>query len=112
MMSEMSFTKAAAIVSGGGVIWAAHFTVVYGYTGLACARRFDPAGETLVALVPWVIGAATLVAAAVTLIVLARMLRGEARRDFARRIGAGVAALALLAIVLEALPVLWVPVCG
>ena len=112
MMKEMSFAKAAAIVSGGGLVWAAHFTVVYGYTGIACARRFDAVGRTLVALVPWVIAIASVAAAAAALMIMVRMLRVEAGPDFTRRVGAGVAALALVAIVLEAIPVVWVPVCG
>jgi hypothetical protein len=62
-------------ICAGIIIWGVHFAVIYGYTGLACARR-----PTHARFVEWVSG--------------------------------WVAAFALLAMVLEAIAVLWVPVCG
>lgn len=112
MRHAKPLAPAALQISAGGIVWAMHFGIVYGYTGLACARRFDPSGATWVALVPWVIGAATLLAVAATVVLIAPALRAEGRVDFSRWMGAWVAALALVAIVLEGVAVLWVPVCG
>ena len=90
-------------ISSGILLWALHFTAIYGFTALACARDFPRA-------VPWVIGAATLVAAALAVALIAT--RWRRRGDFLDWITAGVAAFALLAILWEAFPVLVVPACG
>ena len=50
------------------VIWAAHFAFVYGFTGIACARRFG-------AVVPWVVGFASLVAVCALLVFAAPAAR-------------------------------------
>jgi hypothetical protein len=94
--------RRALWIASGVIVWALHFTAVYGFTALACARGFPRA-------VPWAIGAATLAAAAVAIAIIA--MAYSKRRDFADGIAAGVAAFALLAIVWEALPVLIVPAC-
>ena len=99
----MSFANAVLWISAGPVIWAAHFLAIYGITTLACAQRMPAA-------VPWIVGAATLVAGSMATLVLVRCLRQ--RSEFTRWIGAGNAALALVAILWEALPALAVPPCG
>jgi hypothetical protein len=109
---SMSFAAAAARMSAGIVIWAAHFGVIYGYTGLACARRFAEAGAAWVALVPWVIGVATVLAVAAALVFLAPVVRSPRTAPFVDWLGGWVAALAIVAIILEALAMFWVPVCG
>jgi len=85
----------------GVVVWALHFAATYGFTALACARGFGAA-------VPWVVVAATLVAAAAAIAVIATHLSAE----FTRWMTASVAALALLAIVWEGLSPLWAPPCA
>jgi hypothetical protein len=112
MRRDTDFGATALRLSAGVMIWAVHFTVIYSYTGLACARRFDTWGPTWVALVPWVIGAATLLAAATTLILIVPVVQSRERTEFTRWMSACVAAFALGAILLEALPVFWVPLCG
>jgi hypothetical protein len=109
---SISFAAAAGRVSAGIVIWAAHFGAIYGYTGLACARRFSDSGAAWVALVPWVIGAATLLAVAAALVFLAPVVRSPRAAPFVDWLGGWVAALAIVAIVLEAMAMFWVSVCG
>ena len=112
MRVDTHFGATALRLSAGVVIWAVHLTVIYGYTGIACARRFDTSGPTWVALGPWVIGTATVLAAALALILIVPVVRSPEPPEFARWMSACVAAFALGAMVLEALPVLWVPLCG
>ena len=91
----------AVWISSGALVWALHFGVIYGFTGLACARGFGTAA-------PWVIGAATGVAAAGAIAIILTHLSS----DFTRWMSAAVAAAALLAILWEGLPALMVPACG
>lgn len=83
------------------VIWALHFTAIYGFTALACARDFG-AGA------PWVIGAATAVAA----LLAAALILANLNAEFMRWMTAAVAAAALVAIVWEGIPALMVPACA
>ena len=87
--------------AAGVVVWAAHFTAVYGYTALACERSH--AGG-----IAWMVSAATVLAAAAAALIAWRSLR-QGRADW---LSAGVAALALFAIVLEGLPAWIVPPCA
>jgi hypothetical protein len=83
------------------VVWAVHFGLIYGFTGLACARGWERA-------VPWTVGAATILAAVLTLaLILTNLSSG-----FTRWMTAAVAALALVAILFEGVPVLLIPACG
>jgi membrane associated rhomboid family serine protease len=93
--------KALAIGSGI-VVWAAHFTLLYGFAALACARGFAQA-------LPWVAGAAGALAAALAAAIVVVNLRRDDR--FEAWLGASVAALALLAIVWETLPVFMLGAC-
>jgi hypothetical protein len=87
-------------MSAGAIVWAAHFMLIYGLTGLACARG-------LPGIVPWAIAVATALAVAAAVALL--LVRSA---DFAGRVASGVAGLALVAIVWEALPALALPACG
>jgi hypothetical protein len=89
-------------MSSGVVIWALHFGAIYGLTGLACARGWQE-------VVPPGVALATVVAAILALAVLVAGWRRRAQ--FESWMTAGIAALALVAIVWEALPVLIVPIC-
>ncbi|KON81421.1 hypothetical protein PA01_07210 [Azoarcus sp. PA01] len=98
----MSFVASSLRLSAGVIVWALHFSVIYGLTALACARAAAQA-------VPWVIGAATLVASGVCVAIIVRELgRGP---GFESWLAAGLAVLALLAVLWEALPVLMVAPC-
>jgi hypothetical protein len=79
-------------MSSGVIVWALHFTAIYGFTALACARGFG-------ASAPWVVGALTLLAAAAAIGIIVTHLSSE----FSRWISAAVAGAALIAIVWEGL---------
>jgi hypothetical protein len=121
-MARVRFTSATLRILSGLLIWAAHFLVIYIFTALACARRFADLSWLGIGVVPWVIGAATLAAAAVTLVVIGLAVR-DARLNTSRNnmnnmssfvpwMTAAFGGLALMAILWEALPVLLVPTCG
>lgn len=84
------------------VLWAVHFAVLYGYTGLACARGY---GHTI----SWVIAGATLVAFPLTAAIAARGWRERAQ--FTGWMTGSVAALALIAMTYEALAALFTRSC-
>ena len=89
---DSRFWPTALRMSSGVIVWALHFTAAYGFTALACARGFG-------ASAPWVVGAATLAAAACAVFLILRNFR----REFTRWITAAVAVFALLAILWEGL---------
>lgn len=102
---ERPFARASLRMFAGILIWAAHFAAIYGYTAIACARGFGAQAITIG------VGVATLVAA---LAALAMLLPAWSQRTrFEDALTAGVAALALVAIVYEGLTVLIVvPACA
>jgi hypothetical protein len=107
---RVSFGAAALRIGAGVIIWAVHFAVIYGYTGLACARRFTESGETWLALVPWVLAFATVLGVAVAAAFVPAAVRAT-RTQFVEWVSGWVAAFAVLAMVLEGITILWVPVC-
>ena len=88
-------------ISMGILVWALHFTLIYGFTALACARGFGAAA-------PWVVGVATVLAAAAAIAIIVTHLSSE----FTRWMTAAVGGFALIAIVWEGLPALMVPACA
>ena len=93
----------AVILSIG--LWAAHFAVAYGFTALACARQ-------MAAAIPWVVGAASIVALlAAAAIAVPAGVRAARTSRFADFLGAGLGGLAAIAIAWEASSLLWVPAC-
>jgi hypothetical protein len=89
-------------IGAGAAIWAAHFALVYGSTALACAQ-----GRPGIVR-PVVIGVS--IAAAAGCAALA--LRQRARRATAEHdLTAGIAWLALVAVVWEACAALLAPAC-
>ena len=93
------------------VVWAVHFTVIYGFTALACARHLTGA-------VPWVVGTASaaamlaLIALALPAGIRAAGIRATQAIRFPDCLALGLAALAAMAVVWEASSLLWVPACG
>jgi len=102
-MSTLPFAATALGMSAGIIVWALHFGAIYGATALACARGLPH-------LVAPAVGGVTVAAVAALAIVLVR--GWQRRRRFEPWLAAGLAALALVAVVWEALPVLLVPPCG
>ncbi len=89
-------------MASGAIVWAAHFTVLYGFTALACARGFSAA-------IPWVTGAATLAALGAAAVIIARSI--PSRAHFVSWMTAAIAGLAGVAIVFEGLAIVMVPAC-
>jgi hypothetical protein len=87
-------------------LWAVHFTLIYGFTGLACARHMASA-------IPWVVSAASAAAVvalgAVALPAGIRALRTSQLPDF---LAAGLGALAAIAVIWEASSLLGVAPCA
>jgi hypothetical protein len=104
-MRAEKFALATLRATGGLLVWAAHFGVLYGATGLACARDFPVP-------VPWIIGAVTLAALVANGVLLVSGLRAAASADILDWLTASGAAISTLAVILQAFPILMVPICG
>ena len=98
----MSDLRTSLRIASGVILWATHFTAIYGATALACAR--DAAS-----LVPWAVGGATVVAGALAIVVVVREWR--LRERFESWLAAAIAAISLIAIAWEGMTVLVVPPC-
>ena len=99
----MTFGTAVLRISAGVLVWGLHFTAMYGFTALACARGWTAA------VVPGVLlttGIAVLLTAAVIMAGLRR------RREFESWLGAWIGGFALIAILYEAAPLFIIPACG
>lgn len=92
-----------AWMASGALVWALHFAALYGFTALACARGFAHA-------VPWVAGAASLIAIAAMLVIIARSL--PRRNEFEGWMALSIAALALVGIAYVTVPVYLVRPCA
>ena len=111
-MSAATFARTTLRMFSGVLIWAAHFTLIYGFAALACARGFSDARWLGLDIVTAAIVAASVLAAgAVLAFVVPAMRAGLDNFENGMTVGAG--ALALLAIVLEGfVPVFIVPACS
>jgi hypothetical protein len=88
------------------VIWAAHFGAIYGLTALACARQ-------MAALVPWVVGLASVIALAGLLaLAIPAGLRALRSARLADSLAAGLGGLAMVAVAWEGAALFWVPACA
>lgn len=116
MSDRRSIGVVTALTAAGMLIWAAHFTTVYGFAGLACARGFASLRIYDVAVVPFTVAAATAVALPAALVVLAVAWRaGRRARDEASRFlwdtSRLLALLAIVGIAWAGLPALFVEPC-
>lgn len=119
-MDEHGFIGKMLFMTGGLLIWALHFTLLYGFNAVACARGFADNNVFGVGVMPLVIGALTVLALAATAAVLARAVASGGARSmspqgdsdrFLSYAAAVVAALSLLAIIWNALPAFVVRAC-
>lgn len=114
---DSRFGRSILKMFSAALIWAVHFAVIYSFTALACARGFSDLEWLGVGMVTWVIGTATSIAIAALAVIIKRTL-GAVRTTpsntarFMHWMTAAIGGLALVAIVLEALPVLVVPACN
>ena len=115
--AEQRFGRQALHVVAGPAIWGAHLGAVYGWTALACARHLSDATLFGLGVVPFAIGAVTILAVAAAAAVLLAAVRGrrsaDETRDFTDNLSALGSALALVAIVWSGLPAVLVTApCG
>jgi len=118
-MGSPSFAGTTLRMFAPLIIWAVHFLVVYAFTAIACERNFAGTEWLGLGIVTWTVGGATLIAAAAALAMIWFALRSRPGVALRTEIGSFVpwmtaasGALTLLAILWEALPVLFVPVCS
>ena len=90
-------------IASGALVWAVHFATIYAIASLACARSLDVS-------VPGVVAGVTVAAVALVLVIGARSY--PRRAEFIEALAAMVAGVALIAIVWEALPTMWLPICS
>lgn len=101
----------AALPAAGLVVWAIRFLAVYAVTALACERGWDRSVVTAMVLATAALGLALNGLIAVHGLRLARGPTNGALPVLGG-IAAGIAALSSLAIVLEAIPALLIPICA
>lgn len=113
----MRFTVETLRMLSGLLIWAAHFLFILLFTALVCARRLQDMDWLGVGIVTWGVGLAGCAAIAGIVAVAGptgrRFVRAEPAETprFMAWMTLGCAALALVGVVWETLPLLWVPVC-
>lgn len=102
------------LLFAGPMVWAAHFVLIYGLNGIACARSGSAARWGGLPWEAWAIVAAGVLAAAVLAACAAARPRSESEhsRRFVRWTSLALLALALLAIAWETMAVLLVPACS
>jgi hypothetical protein len=114
-MARPPFFPALFYMLGGLIVWAARFMFAYAMTGLACAKGWER--ESVIFLV----GSASAISLLVCVALLANAVLNLRRdpaasteeiRPFVHWIAALVAGLAIVAIVWETLPLLFVPICA
>ncbi len=120
-MPAAVFTRTFFYMLGGLIIWGARFLAVYSFTAIACSRGWSEESFAGVGVVPLAVGLLTFTAVLGCGALLAwayARLRvtfpdpdAEENTRFVHYIAATVAALSLLAVVWETLPVFVVPVC-
>jgi hypothetical protein len=120
-MADRSFVAVLLTMLAGALIWAIHFTIIYGFTSLACARSLAEVEVLGMDVVRLTVLVATGVAVLAVLVVVGRFLPSPDRRpsegnrasiwQFVRWLTAAVAGLALVFIVMEGMTAALVPPC-
>jgi hypothetical protein len=120
-MTAALFTPTFLYLTGGLIIWAVRFLAAYIFTALACARGWDDSAVGEVGLVAAVVSFLTLVAVtgcgAILFHAAVHLRRAppepaEENVRFIHVMAGSIAALALLAIIWETLPVFVIPICS
>lgn len=121
-MNAPGFTRKLTFFLSGFLVWAAHFGLVYGINGLACARGVasQPVAGTSLAAIS--VAAATVIAAIVIVAVLVLAIAGRgpgirheadgALRAFWRYGTIAIASLGVIAVLWSGLPVLIISPCA
>lgn len=118
-VSERGFAPRLLLASAGLLVWGAHFLFIYVFAALACARAFADVRLLGVGIVSFAILASTVAALLLLAWLSVRAWRTEDRAHtadpatprFLRHLGAALGIYSATAILLQALPVLMIPVC-
>jgi hypothetical protein len=120
-MPAAVFTRTFFYMLGGLIFWGGRFLAVYSFTAVACSRGWSDDSVVGIGVVPLGVGFFTLIAivgcGALLAWAYARVRAtfpdpdAEENTRFVHYIAATVAALSLLAVVWETLPVFILPVC-
>jgi hypothetical protein len=118
-ITETGFASRLLLASAGLLVWGGHFLFIYVFAALACARAFADMHLFGVGVVPLAILASTVVALLLLAWLSVRGWRTENRvptsgpntPSFLRHLGAALGIYSAVAILLQALPVLIIPVC-
>lgn len=110
-MRLSTFARTFLLLFSGPIVWAVHFLLIYGFTGIACARGLAQVQWLGIDAVAAGILAATLAAIVILAWILARLPKNTTD-DFVRWSALGLGMLTCVALVWEALPVFFVPACS
>jgi len=111
------FTPTTLLITGGLLIWMTNFLFAYVFAAVACARGFAQLRVANLPIIPVVTTIAALLAGAATIQLIrhgAQRLRAAAGDEHTRFIGfvtLATSAIALVALILLALPPLLVGAC-
>jgi hypothetical protein len=112
-MIKFTFSRAFLLIFAGPLVWAVHFFVIYGFTGVACARGLARADWLGVNVLSWVIGGSTVIAVLAILLIIRRTgSKGAMPDDFARWLTATLGVVSIIAMVWESMSVFLVPACA
>lgn len=120
-MPAAVFTPTFLYMLAGLIVWSVRFLAVYSFTAIACSRGWTGEAFAGIGLIPFVVALLTLGSIVGCVAVLARAVPrlgfrspdrdAEENTRFVHAIAATVAALALLSIAWETLPLFLVPAC-
>jgi hypothetical protein len=110
------FGATAFTIVGGLLIWLADFLFIYVFAALACAQGFATATLAGLRVVPLAAMFASLLAVAATSVLVQRVRRNMQSADEQERfigfVALATSAIALIALILLALPPLFVATCA
>ena len=121
-MREQKFISPMLFMLVGLLIWAAHFTVIYGFNALACARGFETASIGGLPAVP--LGVIIVTLLALGCLAVTGYLAWNGRQpvlpngsgrevtQFVRQISLLGVAIAALGVTWEAIPAFLIPPCA
>jgi hypothetical protein len=112
MAADERFVATTLSIGAGIVVWALHLLALYGVTALACARGLDDVRWLGFGIVPWTVVLATLIGVGVVAWIGTSAWRTHSRERLAPWLSATLCAVAAFAMLLEAIPVAIVSVCG
>jgi hypothetical protein len=108
------FTRSLLFMTAGPLIWALHFVFIYVLTAIICARPSAMSTWLSTGLLEWTLGIATVMAIAAILWITLRRLKSDGVQEnvkFMEWTAVALGAFSIYAIVMDVLPVMFVPAC-